>query len=125
MSRAPDLDGEPLADIEIGAAASAKRLRFNSKPQVEVEFETGPDGESDSQTERENLPEEVQPGVTYRDVRVAWRGGARFVVPSGKEPASPETGTAVRRQRARQSERRRHAVSSCPALSRSVRTGEP
>ena len=74
MRRASNLDGEPLADIEIGAAASAKRLRFKSKPQVDVEFETGPDGESDSQTERENLPEEVQPGVTYRDVRVALAG---------------------------------------------------
>jgi len=89
MSRASDRDGEPLADIEIGAAATAKRLRFKSKPHVEVEFETGPDGESDSQTERENLPEEVQPGVTYHDVRVAWRGGARFVAPSEEPPTSP------------------------------------
>jgi hypothetical protein len=89
MNRASDFDGEPLADIEIGAAARAKRLRFRSKPQVEVEYDTGPDGESDSQTERENLPEEVQPGVTYHDVRVAWRGGARFVVPSGEAPGSP------------------------------------
>ena len=95
MSRDPDRrEQEPLADIEIGAAARAKRLRFNRVPETETSFETGPDGESDSHTERENLPEQVEPGVTYRDVRVRWRGGARIVVPSDdaksrKPPSRP------------------------------------
>jgi hypothetical protein len=85
MSRDQDPKGNPLADVEIGAAVRADRLRFKRKPEVEVSFDAGPDGESDSQTERENLPEEVEPGVTYRDVRVAWRGGARIVVPDEPE----------------------------------------
>jgi len=87
MSRAPDAEGEGVPDIEIGAAASAERLRFRRKPHAEVEFHTGPDGESDSRTERENLPDEVQPGVTYRDVRVSWRGRARIITPADGRPA--------------------------------------
>ena len=58
------------ADIEIGARVKAKKLRFRSKPQVEV----SPPGES----ERKNLPEEVEPGVTYRDVEVRWRTRAHL-----------------------------------------------
>ena len=54
-----------------------------------VEFE--PAGESDSHTERENLPEEVEPGVTYRDVHVRWRGGAQILV---QAPDAPVEGTA-------------------------------
>jgi hypothetical protein len=80
--------GEP--DVEIGAAASAKKLRFKRKPQVQVNTHTYKEvdpelarelerieGEGQSHTERENLPDEVEPGVTYRDVRVRWRAGAR------------------------------------------------
>ena len=80
MSRSRDSDEKPLADVEIGAVARAERLRFKRKPRTAVSFETAPDGESDSQTERENLPEEVEPGEIYRDLRIAWRGGARIVL---------------------------------------------
>lgn len=72
-------DERPAADVEIGAAVRARRLRFRRKPETEVEFSGSPDHESDSHTERENLPDEVEPGVTYRDVKVRWRGGARIV----------------------------------------------
>ena len=34
------------------------------------------DGEGGSRAKRENLPDEVEPGVTYRNVRVGWRAGA-------------------------------------------------
>jgi hypothetical protein len=82
------------ADVEIGAAVKAKRLRFKRKPQVEVDTyaqrEVDPQlareidkigAEGDSHTERENLPEEVEPGVTYRDVRVRWRAAAKLKDP--------------------------------------------
>ncbi|HKG35892.1 MAG TPA: hypothetical protein VKA89_05585 [Solirubrobacterales bacterium] len=70
-------DGGP-ADVEIGAAASARRIRFRRKPRTRVEFGGRPEIESDSRTERENLPEEVEPGEVYRDVRVSWAAGARI-----------------------------------------------
>jgi hypothetical protein len=77
------------SDVEIGAAARAKKLRFKRKPRVEVEtraeVEVHPalrdelpvETDGGSQAERENLPEEVDPGVTYRDVWAGWRAGAR------------------------------------------------
>ena len=80
----------PDADVEIGAAAKAKKLRFKKRPRVDVktraQVEIDPalrdevpiESEGGSEAKRENLPEEVEPGVTYRDVRVGWRAGARL-----------------------------------------------
>jgi hypothetical protein len=80
------------ADVEIGAAARARRLRFRSKPKTEVRTyartrvrsETGLEeieGEASSEGERRNLPDEVEPGVTYRDVEVGWAARARVEMP--------------------------------------------
>jgi hypothetical protein len=65
-------------DIEIGAFVKAKKLRFNKKPETEVQIEGEPGVERESGSARENLPDEVEPGVTYRDVRVAWRAAGRI-----------------------------------------------
>jgi hypothetical protein len=79
----------PDPDVEIGAAVRAKKLRFRRKPKVEVTTyahreidrrladEVRIEGDAGSHTERENLPDEVEPGVTYRDVRVRWKAEAR------------------------------------------------
>ena len=77
--------------VEIGVVARAKKLRFRRKPRVEVdaqvESEINPElaraterieGEAHSHTVRENLPDEVEPGVTYRDVRVGWLAAAKL-----------------------------------------------
>jgi hypothetical protein len=83
-------------DIEVGAKVKARRLRFRKKPQTKVEFEGGTrvrsddriedvELESDSHSERRNLPEEVEPGVTYRDVEVGWAAQARAVLPDEEE----------------------------------------
>ena len=79
---------EPPADVEVGAAVRARRLRFRSKPETEirtyartrVRSDTGLEeieGEANSEGERRNLPDEVEPGVTYRDVEVGWAARAR------------------------------------------------
>ena len=82
-------DRPPAPDVEIGAAARARKLRFGKKPRVDVtthsQVEVHPEladeiqieGEGDSMSERENLPDDVEPGVTYRDVRVGWRARVR------------------------------------------------
>jgi hypothetical protein len=78
--------GEP--DIEVGAVVKARRLRFRRKPETEVEFEgrsrvrsddriEDVELETNSHSERRNLPDEVEPGVTYRDVEVGWVAQAR------------------------------------------------
>jgi hypothetical protein len=86
MTRRRTSDTPP--DIEIGARVSARKLRFRRKPRTQVDFEGGTrvrredrieevELESDSGSERHNLPEEVEPGVTYRDIEVGWAARAR------------------------------------------------
>jgi hypothetical protein len=93
MSRDRPPSGEP--DIEIGAAVRARKLRFRSKPKTKVEFEghthvrsderiEAVEIESESGSERHNLPEEVEPGVTYRNVEVGWAARARARIPEGE-----------------------------------------
>ena len=95
MSRRKDRSQQP-PDVEVGARATARKLRFRRKPKTKVEFEGRTrvrsddrieeiDVESDSRSERRNLPDEVEPGVTYRDVELGWAAGARAVMPEGYE----------------------------------------
>ena len=46
--------------------------------------------ETDSRSERRNLPEEVEPGVTYRNVEVGWAARARAVMPEGHDDDQDE-----------------------------------
>jgi len=85
MARKGNPDRVEDADVEIGASVKAKRLRFREKPKTKVELhgelhEPEADGELEtaSGSERKNLPDEVEPGVTYRDVQVRWRAAARL-----------------------------------------------
>jgi hypothetical protein len=91
--------GEP--DIEIGAAVRARKLRFRSKPKTNVEFEghthvrsderiEDVEIESESGSERHNLPEEVEPGVTYRNVEVGWAARARARMPEREREQEEE-----------------------------------
>ena len=70
MSRRPD--------VEIGAKVKAKRLRFKRVPDTKVEFHGEPGYDSVEGSERKNLPDEVEPDKTYRDVEVRWRAAARI-----------------------------------------------
>jgi hypothetical protein len=100
--------GEP--DIEIGAVAKARRLRFRRKPETKVEFEgrtrvrsddriEDVELETDSHSERRNLPEEVEPGVTYRNVEVGWAARARAVMPDHPEQEEDEAEDDAERER--------------------------
>jgi hypothetical protein len=60
-------------DVEISASVRAKELRFERKPEVEIEIFGEPAVSGGSVSERENLPEELEPGKTYRDFAVHWR----------------------------------------------------
>ncbi len=62
------LDKPDNSDIEFTANVKARELRFDEVPDTEVH--------PPAQTERENLPEKVQPvhaGITFRDVSVEVR----------------------------------------------------
>ena len=94
-----ELSGRP--DVEIGASVKARKLRFRSKPKTNVEFEgrtrvrsedeiEDVELESDSRSERRNLPEEVEPGVTYHNVEVGWAARARAALPEDHEEEDPD-----------------------------------
>ncbi len=51
-------------------------------PEVKTWFEGEPAERSSSKTVRENLPDEVEPDETYRDIRVEWRARSRIVHPT-------------------------------------------
>jgi len=69
-------DREP--DVEIAASVRAKELRFEYKPEVRIGAYADAPASAEHVTERENLPDEVEPGVTYRDIAVRWRLAARL-----------------------------------------------
>ena len=65
-------------DVEIAAGMRAKELRFEVKPEVEVRAYSDSPADAESGSDRENLPDELEPGVTYRDFAVRWRVAARL-----------------------------------------------
>jgi hypothetical protein len=73
-SREPKPERPP--DLEIGATVRADQLRFSEQPEAEVKFTGRSIAKSESGSERENLPDEVEAGVTYENVRVGWRAAA-------------------------------------------------
>lgn len=81
-----DSGGIDEPDVEIGARATARELRFRTKSHAHVELhgEISERGRGDQEvetaagSERENLPEAVEPGVTYRDIDIRWRATARL-----------------------------------------------
>jgi hypothetical protein len=72
-------DQEP--DAEITAAVRIDELRFECKPEVSVVAYADSPASAESVSERENLPDELEPGVTYRDFAVRWRVAARLKDP--------------------------------------------
>jgi hypothetical protein len=87
-----DSDLFEVPEIEIGADVRARRLRFDSVPEGDVQLHG--DERSFSKTERESLPDEVEPGVEYRDVRVRWLAAAYLDVEE-----APEVGRGAGRNR--------------------------
>jgi hypothetical protein len=94
------LDGPENPDIEISADVKARELRFEKVPETEVRFPGRSERESVSATERENLPEEVEPGVTYHDPRVRLRIATAPADPGPRERPN-EYGREGRSKRAR------------------------
>jgi hypothetical protein len=82
----PDRIDQPIVDIR--ASVKAKAVRFEESPETRVEFldeavdrtsTDQPEVEAGSATERVNIPEQAEPGITYRDVRVRWHLAAKVV----------------------------------------------
>jgi hypothetical protein len=77
------------------ASVEADELRFDQPPETEVRFFGEPGHESASGSDRTSLPDNVEPGVTYRNVRVDYRLASRLAEPesTAREQAPPPAGT--------------------------------
>jgi len=65
-------------DVLILANITAKELRFDIVPNTRVDFPGTKTRTNIWVTQRQNLPEQVQPGVTYHDVGLQLRISTRF-----------------------------------------------
>ncbi len=79
-----ELSDEEPGDVEVFTGVRARSLRFGKVPETRVWFEGEPAERSSSRTERENLPEEVEPDTPYRDVTVRWTARSRIVHPTDR-----------------------------------------
>lgn len=61
---------EENADLAIIANVQAKELKFDVVPNPTVEFPGRPARATEWSAQRTNLPPQVQPGVTYRDIGI-------------------------------------------------------
>ncbi len=63
----------PNPDISLTAKAKVRRLHFDRVPDTGTRFWGQQERKTESGTVRENLPEEVERGVVYRDARIQLR----------------------------------------------------
>jgi hypothetical protein len=63
-------EADARADVSITARVTADSLRFEKVPNPRVEFKGRPRRETAWESERENLPQEVRPGETYRNIGI-------------------------------------------------------
>jgi len=84
---------KPEPDVEMKFSVRAKELRFECKPDVDVVAFADAPATGELQSERTNLPDELKPGVTYRDIAVRWRAAARLGEPDWEEALSDELRT--------------------------------
>lgn len=66
-------EADANADVSITARVTADSLRFEKVPNPRVEFTGRPGRETAWEAERRNLPQEVRPGETYRDIGITLR----------------------------------------------------
>jgi hypothetical protein len=65
-------------DVEIAVTLRADEVRFECVPEVSISAYANEPASAELVSERHNLPDEVEPGVTYRDIEVGWRVAARL-----------------------------------------------
>jgi hypothetical protein len=69
---------EKNSDLVITATVKAKELTIEKVPNPTVEFSGNGNRQTVWEADRENLPAEVEPNVTYRDIGIRLRIYSRF-----------------------------------------------
>lgn len=59
-----------IPDVSLTGEAKVRELHFERVPDTGTQFWGQRERETESGTERENLPEDPEPGVVYRDVYI-------------------------------------------------------
>ena len=59
-------------DFDLSISTKVKSVRFGVVPEVDVRWDGTADHQGETWEERENLPEQLQPDVTYEDAVVRW-----------------------------------------------------
>jgi hypothetical protein len=78
-------------DLEFFTSVKAKEVEFEKVPERrKVTYYGEPGHETDAEVERENIPEEPEAGVTYRDVKVDWSVAQWIVHPTDAEDDEAE-----------------------------------
>lgn len=81
-------------DVEMQLLVRASEVRLECEPKVEIEVHADSPATAECDSSRENLPDQLTPGVTYRDIAVRWWAAARL-----GEPDWDEAVTGARRAR--------------------------
>jgi len=82
------MKGRP--DLDFFTSVKAKELRFGRVPEKNVRYYGEPALETEVEVERDNIPQEPEEGVTYRDVEVRWSVAQRIVHPAGEDSTDAE-----------------------------------
>jgi len=77
-------------DLDFFTSVKAKEVTFGKlSDERKVNYYGEPDHETEATVERENIPEEPQVGVTYRNVKVDWNVLQRIVHPVEEDEEEP------------------------------------
>jgi hypothetical protein len=90
-------------DIAFAASIKMRELRFEEVPDPEVRFRGNIERNSVWESKRENLPDEVQEGVVYRNSKVRLRIASEIV---NNEPDLPHSSSKEREKTSPERRRR-------------------
>ncbi|MFB4301745.1 hypothetical protein [Actinomadura sp. NTSP31] len=77
-------EAEREPDVEISASVEADELVVREPADVTERTAAEPGGDSESGTERHNLPRPAEANTTYRHIRIAHRLAARLTDPGSR-----------------------------------------
>jgi hypothetical protein len=76
-------------DLDLFTSVKAKEVTFGKLSEKrKLAYYGEPDHETEATVERENIPEDPEVGVTYRDVKVDWTVLQRIVHPIEEDDAA-------------------------------------
>ena len=100
------MSGGRRPDLEFSASVKAAEVTFGKVPKKrKVTYYGEPDHKTDAGVKRENIPEEPEADVTYRDVKVDWDVAQWIVHPAeGEDFEAEDVAREVAQRRRREAE---------------------